>query len=391
MVTLEADPRDLCSVLALSLHNCSLKTDVCGLFPLATRSLCAQHVGLEMAKAYIALVRQISQVKVEPVTVLCWDFIGRDPLEMKAALTPRATALHPALVTFSSPPLLSSVSVPARSHLFFLIPHSTQSILPQWHMPPLTLCWSCVCVFSGPKDGQLHNSQGNHGLPWWASHVTVITGSGQRIDCLKKSTWWGWWETLAIERPPPHHSPFPYHSRKYHISGFSVLHVSFCSSFFLFCLFLFLSAILSSFFLFTASLLPSTVSSSLTQQLLYSCSCQKELDTHSTMLYFVWMLNRVDSLSVGGNVGIELKRDSRVILSVSVMWRLALKLDPTERDVEYESFLCVYKEGFFLLLFCLFLFCFCLNVNFYEQSLMRSWSFGLEGCEQTLPTLWLCV
>lgn len=106
------------------------------------------------------------------------------------------------------------------------------------------------------------------------------------------------------------------------------------------------------------------------------------------MLYFVWMPNGADSLSVGGHVGIELKRDSRVILSVSVMWHLALKLDSTERDVKYESFLCVYKkEGFLLLLllFCLFLFCFRLNVNFYEQSLMRSWPLGLGGYAQTLP------
>lgn len=64
----------------------------------------------------------------------------------------------------------------------------------------------------------------------WQSVPEVV----RELTAWKKSARWGWWETLATEWPPPHHSPFPCHSRKHHISGFSVLHVSFWSSLFAF-------------------------------------------------------------------------------------------------------------------------------------------------------------
>lgn len=157
-------------------------------------------------------------------------------------------------------------------------------------------------------------------VTWWANHVAVITGSGQRIDWVKKSARWGWGETLATEWNSPHHFPFPCHSRKYHISGFSVLHVSFCSLFFpfpSFPLLLFQSCLP----FFSSSCFPPSLHgffSSYPAAVVFLFL--SEGTRHSTMLYFVWMPNGADSLSVGGHVGIELKKKIIPPTHPTVFW-----------------------------------------------------------------------
>lgn len=303
---------------------------------------------------------------------------------MKAALTSRATALHPALSPLP-PPYLFSLSQP-------------EAICSFWFpIGPNPYCPSDTRHLS-PCAGVVYASSL---LPRMDSSLTarVILGSpGGPImwqsvpEAVRELTAWKSQLGGGDGRPWPLSGPLPTTLPSLAIPE----NITFLASLFfmslsgphslLFRLFLFLSTILSSFFhSFTASLPPSVVPSPLSQQLLYSCSRQKERDTHSTMLYFVWMPNGADSLSEGGNVGIELRE-------IAGWFCLSLSCDtwhwnwtPLSEMLNRRAFCVSTRRRFFFVAVLFFICAAHKNLTFYEQSLMRSWSLGLDGCEQTLP------